>query len=115
MSCLPGKGVSTVSLRSLMVLSQAADENQHLGRESRCGCSWGDDWAQGHRDVEVMDAAGRGSSRGQRGVPAPQSAVPSMTWGDRTVASLDSRISPGSSATGSADRGHRPPSSSVQA
>jgi hypothetical protein len=42
-----------------MVLPQAVGQIRHLVREGRCGCSSGDDWAEDHHDVEVMDAAGK--------------------------------------------------------
>ena len=55
------------------------------------------------------------SARRRRGRPASQPALPSMIRVIGPCRSSMARISPGSSAAGSADRGHQPPSSSVRA
>ncbi len=42
-----------------MVLLQAAEKTRRCGRENRVRLFVGDDWAEDHHDVELMDAAGR--------------------------------------------------------
>src|SRR5713101_7851864 len=46
-------------IRSLMVLPPAADVIRHLGGGEAMRLFVGDDWAEEHHDVEVMDAGGR--------------------------------------------------------
>lgn len=53
------------------------------------------------------------STRSRRGLLASQPAVPTMSVVTRPCRLSSARINPGSSAAGSADLGHQPPSSSA--
>ena len=52
-------GVSTGFIRSPIVLPLAAEVFRRCGREWRVRLFVGDDWAQDHHDVEVIDEAGK--------------------------------------------------------